>query len=184
MLLGRIGRHIPVGVDQPDDHAARPVFGGDAVDLGRIGVGDGAIRRDEEQDDGLVCSDRERLDALSAGCLELDVPGERGCIRSNDGEPGPEQGMDQRQDGFPPGAHFNGSCRPTSAAYQLLSNDGPSRSASHCQRMPQQKGSRSSSSSVASAFTKARPVTTGAMMPAARSSHRNWPVKVLPRMLS
>ena len=52
------------------------------------------------------------------------------------------------------------------------------------QRIPQQNGSCSSNSSVASLFTKAVPVMVGTMVPVPRSSQRNLPVNVLPRMLS
>ena len=51
-------------------------------------------------------------------------------------------------------------------------------------RMPQQKGSFSASSSVASAFTNAVPVMTGMTSPFSRFSHWKRPVNVLPRMLS
>src|SRR5262249_36505926 len=51
-------------------------------------------------------------------------------------------------------------------------------------RMPQQKGSRSSTSNVLSGFTKARPRIRGEILPAASSIHVNDPVKMLPMMLS
>ena len=52
------------------------------------------------------------------------------------------------------------------------------------ERIPYENGSRSFSNSFASAFTKALPVITGSILPAARSSQRNLPVNVLPMMLS
>ena len=50
--------------------------------------------------------------------------------------------------------------------------------------MPQQNGSLSSSSNVASALTKAVPVITGTTSPFSRFDHLKRPVKLLPMMLS
>lgn len=52
------------------------------------------------------------------------------------------------------------------------------------ERIPQQNGSLSSSNNVASEFTKAVPLMMGETLPASRSSQRNFPVNVLPMMLS